>query len=219
MRMQLSRLGVDLEQRTDLKRGPTFTLYRAILITMIQNQNKVQNQVQDQNQNQVQDQNQNQVQVLTSISEVIKHGVFLKYFFSWFLYYTYWNLLLVVFGKWTHKYLDLHLSCLIVACASWYIFHIYPNSFVNRFDDNYAMSFDPKINGISYYIWDFLLHWMPLIVVCFIYPIERFGNKTILTFFAIVFFMVAVNARVLYKTHIEVIMVFIVVALMIRLAL
>jgi len=159
------------------------------------------------------------VKILSTFAEIHENKLWPTYIFSLLKFFTIINVILVILSKWTRKYVDLHLSCLIVAAAGFCISYIHPRKIENNFHPGYMRRIEAKTAPLHFYAFDFIIHWIPLIYVFIAYPIEPASNKTVLTFFGIVFFIVAVNARDLYKTHMELAVIFAVSAAVIRLLL
>ncbi len=156
------------------------------------------------------------VKILSTFAEIHENKLWPTYIFSLLKFFTIINVILVIFSKWTQKYVDLHLSCLIVVAAGFCISYIHPRRIENNFHPRYIRRIEAKAAPLHFYAFDFIIHWIPLIYVFIAYPIEPVGNKTVLTFFGILFFLVAVNARDLYKTHLELAVIFVAVAVLIR---
>lgn len=159
------------------------------------------------------------IKIISTFADIHENKLWGPYILSNFKFFTIINLFLVILSKWTRKYVDLHLSCLIVAAAGFCISYIHPRKLDNFFYPGYMHRIEATSDSLYFYVVDFFLHWIPLIYVFIAYPLEPVGNKTVLTFFGIVFLIVAVNARDLYKTHLELAVIFAVSAAVIRLLL
>ena len=153
-----------------------------------------------------------------SIGEIFANPKFLtSYLLGQLKYLTIWNLIFVIFYKFSAKYVDLHLSCLIVALASFNLSYIYPKSFTMKIDEDHQYVFGVEKAPKLFYVFDFLLHWVPLIAVFLLVPLERPGNKTVSTFFIIIFFLIFVDAQYVYNCNIFISIMAVIVATLIRL--
>ena len=136
-----------------------------------------------------------------------------KFVFSILLFYTMINLLLVIFYKYTAKYIDLHLSCLIVAFVSFGITYIKPREVRYVVDEKHQYVF--KTNSVNW-IWDFILHWVPLIFVLIVVPVSRSNLKIVRTFAIIILYMLVTRAPDMYNFDSPMSIVFCILALTIR---
>jgi len=138
-----------------------------------------------------------------------------KFLFTMFLFYTMINLLLVVFHKFTSKYIDLHLSCLVVAFVSFGITYIHPREVRYSIDETHK--YVVKTSAITA-IYDFILHWLPLIYVFITIPLSRSISKIARTFAFILIYLLATRAPDLYNFDTPISIIFCVLALVVRFA-
>jgi len=154
-----------------------------------------------------------------SIQEIFSNPKYLSsYILGQLKYLTNWNFLFVIFYKFTSKYIDLHLSCLIVALVAFNLSYIYPKTFSMKIDDEHQYTFSVAKHPTAYYLFDFIVHWVPLIVVFTLVPIERPNNKTVATFFLLLFFLIFVDAQQVYGCNMFMSTMSVIVATIIRLA-
>lgn len=154
-----------------------------------------------------------------TMDEIYANPKFLmSYLLGQFRYLTIWNLIFVIFYKFTAEYVDLHLSCLIVALAAFNLSYIYPKSFAMKIDEDHQYVFSAEQTPTRFYVFDFLSHWLPLIAVFILVPLERPNNKTVRTFFIIIFFLIFVDAQYVYNCNIFISIMAVIVATLIRLA-
>jgi hypothetical protein len=152
--------------------------------------------------------------ILTSFQQILEKNLLLEFIVTELKYYTTWNLIFVALYKYTSRYIDLHLSCLIVGFSAFCITYIHPREFVARLNDQYSIKFD--CSPFEFYGCDFLIHWLPLVLVFWLVPIGPIGYKTCLTFLGILFFLMVVDAVSVYKTHIGLCFGFTVFAILVR---
>lgn len=75
-------------------------------------------------------------------------------------YFTVWNLVLVICYKWTHKYVDVLLTSLVVVCMSFFFVHVHPRQMqVENTNTNIV------IKGWNLVLADMLFHIIPLLLV------------------------------------------------------
>lgn len=123
------------------------------------------------------------------------------------------NIILVVFYKYTAKYIDLHLLCLIVAFVSFGIAYVYPRKTYIQWSNGSAMIVDT--NGKNMFV-DLAMHWTPLIFVLLVVPKTKSIQKITLTFFSIILYSIIVNAPRLYMFDFNITFILIVFALIVR---
>ena len=155
--------------------------------------------------------------IFTTLAEIHQYGLWAPYFFSQFKYYTWWNLVLVILNKWTSKYIDLHMSCLIVAFVSFQLSYVYPCEYSNKIADGYILHLNSRERSNLFYLGDFITHWLPLLYVFLFVPVEPVGNKTVLTFFFILSFFMLIDAQDLYRGETGLCMVTVIIAVVLRL--
>ena len=141
----------------------------------------------------------------------------IKYIYTYLTFYTNINIILVIFYKYTAKYYDLHLSCMIVALVSFGITYIYPREIIVNIDENTKHVY--PTGTISSIIVDFIMHWIPLIFVFAVVPIERNKTNTIRTFAIIVLYIIAFQAHDLYNFNHFISILFMILALVARFSL
>lgn len=144
----------------------------------------------------------------------MERELLLKIFFSLLLFYTNINILLVIFYKYTYKYIDLHLSCIIVALISFGISYICPRQIIVNVDPERLYIYNT--GSVKSIVIDILMHWVPLIFVFLVVPISK--NKLIVTrtFALIVLYMIIIQAQDLYNFDNFLSFLFLVVALIVR---
>lgn len=125
------------------------------------------------------------------------------------------NLLLVLFYKYTARYIDLHLLCLIVAFVSFGITYIYPRKVYVTWIDNSISIFETTTPRV---LIDVTMHWLPLLFVLYAIPFSKSIQKITLTFFLIISYSIIFNAPKLYKFDIKITFILIVLALIVRFA-
>lgn len=146
------------------------------------------------------------------------NGTFLfQYLAALFLFYTWINILLVAAYKWTSKYIDLHLSCLIVAFVSFGISYIHPRIIKLVVNEKCTYTFD--VRDKWGWLNDFIVHWIPLIFVFMVVPISNNLQLISRTFAFIILYLLITKAPYLYNFDTPLSMILCITALIVRLAL
>jgi len=147
-------------------------------------------------------------------------SLFVKFLFNWLLFYTTINIFLVVFHKYTSKYVDVLLSSLIVAFVSFGITYIHPREVRMEVDTDHTYIVHTYSFG-SLAI-DFAMHWVPLIYVLIFVPITNKGSngyrQIFLTFVMVMSYMLIVNAQKLYNFDMNISILFVILAVIVRFA-
>ena len=144
-------------------------------------------------------------------------------------FYTTWNLLLVIFYKYTSKHIDVLTSCLITAFMSLAVTRSGPNGFTIPINSEYQFIFNAETDPFMFYLWDTAAHWLPLVIVLFIEftsnanatanaTANAINNKTTITAFTILFFFILTNSPKLYGNDVYTTLVLFIMAIIARLA-
>lgn len=122
-----------------------------------------------------------------------------------YVYYTIWNLMFILFHKWTYKYINLLLSSILVAVTAFVIFYIHPGMCVVHKSnpvESYAIS-DNK----TLIILDIFTHWIPLIFILYMYGSYYIKNTTgiydIITILIFLIYMILFNPLSIYRIKID----------------
>jgi len=116
------------------------------------------------------------------------------------IYYSLWNILLVVFHRYTHKYVDLLLSCLVVVVLFTVCIHIYPKYLkIHFFGTKEKRIVDNKLLLIFL---DITCHWIALLFIVTQYGKYYMKSSSTLssafTIFVLICYAISVNAREVY---------------------
>lgn len=142
-------------------------------------------------------------------------------------FYTTWNLLFVIFYKYTSKHIDVLTSCLITAFASLSVTRSGPNGFTIPINANHQFVFGAETDPFMFYLWDTAAHWLPLVIVLLIEFTSNataaanaiaINNKTTITAFTILFFFILTNSPKLYGNDVYTTLVLFIMAIIARLA-
>lgn len=118
---------------------------------------------------------------------------FIKFIIASLKFLTIWNIILIVFYKYTSEYIDLHLLSLVVALVSSGIFYVQPK-YLDIIVDGKKIVFSVSKQTVVFYFLDFLFHWLPLIVVLMIVPLQQMDERSILTIVILYFYLISANA-------------------------
>lgn len=130
-------------------------------------------------------------------------------------FYTIVNLILVCFYKYTAKYIDLHLSCLITAFVSFSISYIHPREYTIMLKEKKTNSCNVFTYNVNI-ILDIFQHWVPLLFVYFFIPIDNDMFKILLTFSIIMLYAYTFNAFILYNADMTITFCFFILAIITR---
>lgn len=137
-----------------------------------------------------------------------------KYLYTFLTFYTNINILLVIFYKYTYKYIDLHLSCIIVALISFGITYICPRQIRVEVDPTRVQVINT--GTLESIIIDILMHWVPLVFIFIVLPRSRNVMVIARTFAIIILYMIATQAQDLYNFDHFLSFIFMAVALLVR---
>ena len=140
----------------------------------------------------------------------------IKYCYTIFTFYTHINLLLVLFYKYTSKYIDLHLSCIIVALVSFGITYICPRQI--KFEVDPSRITIIKTGTLRSFLFDILLHWVPLAFIFIVLPVSKNMIVIARTFALIILYTIAIQAQDLYNFDHFLSIIFMTVGLLVRLS-
>lgn len=118
---------------------------------------------------------------------------------AFYIYFSIWNLLLVLFHKYTYKYYNLLLACIVIVITMIICVYMHPKYLKINYINNPPRKFENKLIIV---LIDFLVHWIPLIFVAVKYGKYYMTNPytvaTGVTVFVLAFYGVAMNAANVY---------------------
>jgi len=84
--------------------------------------------------------------------------------FYFLIYFTTWNIILVIFHKYTHKYINLLYTSFIILCLSFYISYIKPGYYIYYFNNKKYI-----VKGLYKLIFDIVNHLLVFIFILYNY--------------------------------------------------
>lgn len=115
-----------------------------------------------------------------------------------YLYYTFWNIVLIVFHQFVHQHFNLLLSSLVVSCFSLIMTYIEPRKLDIQTSDGRIL----RLKGCSLIIFDIFVHHLPLLFVfikymCY-YSQNKYSYATSVTVLVVLLYMITMNPYKLY---------------------
>jgi len=129
-------------------------------------------------------------------------------------YYSNWNIAFLVFYNWLKlgRYIDIHLSCLIVALVSFSLFE----APAERQHLDTKLSDDVTASISISWALDFIWHWVPLILTFIFIPVSKEKGPVVFTMILFFTYIILTDAHILYNANLTTTLIMIIFALIVR---